>query len=116
MADYFQHHHRDDRRVPARVRTHAHSDHTGPVLAGLALLMLAVLALLWTGKETVSPLPQTIAVSQAAQLPQPAAIAPAPAAKPAPAPAPIAIRAAPPVSPPPSDAVAAAGDTRSLQP
>jgi hypothetical protein len=128
MADYFQHPHGDAPRTPTRVRTHTHSDHSGPILAGLAILMLAVLALLWTGKETPSPLPQAISVSQTS------GAASLPAAKPAPAP--IAIHAAPPVTtppvttppvtttpvtttpvtPPPSEAVAAAGDTRSPQP
>ena len=101
MADYFHQHHTQ----PARVRTRAHSDHTGPVLAGLALLMMAVLALLWLGQSsTLSALPQATN--------EPAAVAASPIVT-----APIlSLRAAPAVTPPASDVIAAAGDTRALQP
>jgi hypothetical protein len=103
MADYFQHH--DRRAERTRVLPRAHGDHTGVVLTGLAILMLAVLALLWTSQENVvSPLPQS-----AAALSQPARAAEAP-------PASVAMRAASAPTPPASDAVAAAGDTRAAQP
>jgi hypothetical protein len=107
MADYYQHQDRRAERTSARVHPRAHGDHTALVLTALAILMLGVLALLWSGQETVvSPLPQpTAAVSQ-----------PAFGAQVAPAPAPVAMRAAPAVTPPASYAVAAAGDTRPVQP
>ena len=110
MADYFEHHDRRQQRG-ARVHPRAHGDHTGVVLTGLAILMLGVLALLWTTQATVvSPLPQPAAAlsqpSFAAQAADPVAAAPAP----------VAVRAAPAVAPPASYAVAAAGDTRAVQP
>jgi hypothetical protein len=104
MADYYQHQDRRAERAGARVHPRAHGDRTGVVLSGLAVLMLGVLALLWSSRETVvSPLPQPAAVGQlswAAQVPA----------------APVAMRAAPAVTPPASYAVAAAGDTRPVQP
>jgi hypothetical protein len=110
MADYFQHHDRRAARFSARVHPRAHGDHTGVVLTGLAILMLGVLALLWTTQETVvSPLPQPAALSQpsfATQVPAQAPVTPAP----------VAMRAAPAAPPPASYAVAAAGDTRAVQP
>lgn len=105
MADYFQHH--DRRAERTRVLPRAHGDHTGVVLTGLAILMLAVLALLWTSQENVvSPLP----------LPQPAAALSQPARAAEVPPASVAMRAASAPTPPASDAVAAAGDTRAAQP
>jgi hypothetical protein len=111
MADYFEHHDRRADRFSARVHPRAHGDHTGVVLTGLAILMLGVLALLWSSQETVvSRLPQPTAA-----LSQPSFAAPVAAQAPA-APAPLAMRAAPAARPPASYAVAAAGDTRAVQP
>ncbi len=99
MAYYHQHH-----TQPARVRTRAHSDHTGAVLAGVALLMVAVLALVWLGQSsTLSALPQ--AAGQPASAVAPIVTAPI-----------LSLRAPPAVTPPASDVIAAAGDTRALQP
>ena len=101
MADYYHNHH----NVPARVRTRAHSDHTGAVLAGLALLMLAVLALLWFGRgAVVSALPQPT-TAPASVMSAPIVVAPA-----------RSLIAPPRAVPPPSDVVVAAGDTRPVQP
>jgi hypothetical protein len=111
MADYYQHQDRRSDRVGARVHPRSHGDHTGVVLTGLAILMLGALALLWTSQETVvSPLPQsTAAISQPS-------MAPVAQVTVAATPAPVAMRAAPTVAPPASYAVAAAGDTRAVQP
>jgi hypothetical protein len=112
MADYYQHQDRRSDRHNARVLPRQHGDHTGVVLTGLAALMLGILALLWAGQEAVvSPLPQPdAAVSQPSFAAQPVAQVAAPLA------GPIAMRAAPVVAPPASYAVAAAGDTRAVQP
>jgi hypothetical protein len=108
MADYYQH---QDRRTErgARVHPRSHGDHTGVVLTGVAILMLGLLALLWTTQEnTASRLPQP-----AAAISQPDVAAVAPAQVPA---APVAMRAAPALPAPASYAVAAAGDTRAVKP
>ncbi len=110
MADYFQHH---DTRVVRTRASSAHSDHTGLILTGVALLMMALLALVWTGQENISPLPQP---APAAQAQTQAQVQTVQAADPAPAPAPVVLRAAPVIDPPASDVIAAAGDTRAVQP
>jgi hypothetical protein len=102
MADYS---HTHSHAVAGAARG-ADQTHFGWMATVLAAVVLAAMAWAWTQQQTVeSPLPQPISQTAA-----PVAMTPADRF------APAMTRPAPEVAPPPSQAVAAAGDTRALRP